>query len=167
MLLKSSNTNRSACLSSGSSLSVSRTPQKTPDVDGTLVLKISMKALYSRALTSLETRFLKRHLKFIIYFATYIVYVPIKRNPWINPRTYRGGGMNATPPPQHLMFSVAVRWILARILSEVHWWSVSMVTRYDVISRRWSSHFWVKVHVFSTFSTIKVNLVAKIMHSAY
>ena len=37
-----------------------------------------------------------------------------------------------------------------------------MVTRYDVISRRRSSHFWVKVHVFSIFfqffSTIKVNL---------
>ena len=25
-----------------------------------------------------------------------------------------------------------------------------MVTRYDVISRRWSSHFWVKMHVFTT-----------------
>ena len=29
--------------------------------------------------------------------------------------------------------------------------SVAMVTRYDVISSRWSSHFWVKIHVFSTF----------------
>ena len=26
-----------------------------------------------------------------------------------------------------------------------------MVTRYDVISSKWSSHFWVKMHVFSTF----------------
>ena len=25
-----------------------------------------------------------------------------------------------------------------------------MVTRYDVISSRWSSHFWVKMHVFTT-----------------
>ena len=26
-----------------------------------------------------------------------------------------------------------------------------MVTRYDVISSRWSSNFWVEMHVFSTF----------------
>ena len=50
------------------------------------------------------------------------------------------------------MFSVAVRSSLVRILSQVQWWSVSMVTRYDVISRRWSSHFFkVKVHVLSAF----------------
>ena len=42
-----------------------------------------------------------------------------------------------------------------------------MVTRYDVISSRWSSHFGVKIHVFQLLSTIKVNLVAKIMQSAY
>ena len=43
-----------------------------------------------------------------------------------------------------------------------------MVTRYDDISRRWSSHFWVKVHVFfNFFQQIKVNPVAKIMQSAY
>ena len=76
------------------------------------------------------------------------------------------------PKHQHLMFSVAVRSSIhhsfARILSRVQWWSVSMVTGYNVISRRWSSHFWVKVHVFSSFfSAIKVNLVAKIMQSAY
>ena len=41
-----------------------------------------------------------------------------------------------------------------------------MVTRY-VISSRWSSHFLVKVHVLSTFSTIEVTVVAKIMQSAY
>ena len=35
-----------------------------------------------------------------------------------------------------------------------------MVTRYDVISSRWSSHFWVKVHVFSTFSTIKYCVIS-------
>ena len=52
---------------------------------------------------------------------------------------------------QHLMFSVAVRSSLARILSQVQWWSVSMVTRYDVISRKWSGHFSVKVQFFSTF----------------
>ena len=42
-----------------------------------------------------------------------------------------------------------------------------MVTRYDVISRKWSSHFWVKIHVFKLLSTIKVNLVAKIMQRTY
>ena len=43
-----------------------------------------------------------------------------------------------------------------------------MVTRYNVISSRWSSQFWVKIHAFSTsFNTIKVNLAAKIMQSVY
>ena len=37
-----------------------------------------------------------------------------------------------------------------------------MVTKYDVISSRWSSQFWVKIRVFQLLSTIKVNLVAKI-----
>ena len=37
---------------------------------------------------------------------------------------------------------------------------VAMVTRYDVISSRWSSQFWVKIHVFQLNSTIKVNKVA-------
>ena len=39
-----------------------------------------------------------------------------------------------------------------------------MVTRYDVVSSRWSSHFWVK---YMFILTIKVNFVAKIMQSAY
>ena len=34
-------------------------------------------------------------------------------------------------------------------------------------SSRWSSQFWVKIHGFQLLSTIKVNLVAKIMHSGY
>ena len=42
-----------------------------------------------------------------------------------------------------------------------------MVTRYDVISSRWSSHFWVKVHVFQLFSTLKVKLVDRMMQSKY
>ena len=42
-----------------------------------------------------------------------------------------------------------------------------MVTRYDVINSRWSSHFWVKIYVFSTSFKKKVNLVAKNMQSAY
>ena len=33
--------------------------------------------------------------------------------------------------------------------------SVSIVTMYDVISSRWSSHFWVKLHVF--FFTFFIN----------
>ena len=58
------------------------------------------------------------------------------------------------------MFSVAVLSSLARILIQVQWWSVSMVTRYDVISSRLSSHFWVKVHVFSTFSAVKYCVIS-------
>ena len=43
-----------------------------------------------------------------------------------------------------------------------------MVMTYDVISSRWSGHFWVKIHVFLTnVSTIEIKLVAKIMQSAY
>ena len=43
-----------------------------------------------------------------------------------------------------------------------------MVTSYDVISSKWSSQFWVKIPVFfQLFLTMKVNLVAKIMQSAY
>ena len=70
---------------------------------------------------------------------------------------------------QHLTFSVTVRLSLARIVRQVQWWSVSMVTRYDVISSRWSSHFeWKCVFFFfQLFSTMKVNLVAEIMQSAY
>ena len=69
---------------------------------------------------------------------------------------------------QHLTFSVDGRLSLARILRQVQWWSVSVVTRYDVINSRWSSHFEWKCMVFShLFATIKVNLVAKIMQSAY
>ena len=29
------------------------------------------------------------------------------------------------------------------------WWSVTMVTTYDVLSSRWSSHFWVKMPVLT------------------
>ena len=73
-----------------------------------------------------------------------------------------GGGVDATPlsffwdfseriKHQHLTFSVTVRLSLARILRQVQWWSVSMVTRYDVISSRWSSHFEWKCVFFPTF----------------
>ena len=43
-----------------------------------------------------------------------------------------------------------------------------MVTRYDIISSRWPSHFWVKMYVFSLLSTIKAKLVdIIIMQSNY
>ena len=58
---------------------------------------------------------------------------------------------------QHLTFSVAVRSSLAHILRQVQWWSVAIVTRYDVISSRWSSQFWLKIHFFSTSFNNKSN----------
>ena len=42
-----------------------------------------------------------------------------------------------------------------------------MVTRYDVVSSRWSSHFWVKMYDFQLFSGIKVKFVDKMMQSKY
>ena len=42
-----------------------------------------------------------------------------------------------------------------------------MVTRYDVVSSRWSSHFWVKMYDFQLFSGIKVKFVDKMMQSNY
>ena len=42
-----------------------------------------------------------------------------------------------------------------------------MDTRYDVISSRWSSHSWVKMHVFQLLSGIKEKLLDKIMQSNY
>ena len=42
-----------------------------------------------------------------------------------------------------------------------------MVTRYDVISSRWSSHFWVKVHVFSTSFRNKSTACGKMMQRNY
>ena len=43
-----------------------------------------------------------------------------------------------------------------------------MVARYDVTSGRWSSHFWMKLHVFFTLlSGIKVNLMDKMLQSNY
>ena len=73
----------------------------------------------------------------------------------------RGGGGVCHPPirffwvfsqrvkHQHLMFSGVVRSSLAQILRQVWWWSAAMVTKYDIKSSRWSSQFWVKIHVFS------------------
>ena len=42
-----------------------------------------------------------------------------------------------------------------------------MVTRYDVVSSRWSSHFWVKMYDFQLLCGIKVKFVDKMMQSNY
>ena len=42
-----------------------------------------------------------------------------------------------------------------------------MVTRYDVISSRLSSHFWVKMHFFHLLLAINVKLIDEMMPSAY
>ena len=42
-----------------------------------------------------------------------------------------------------------------------------MVMRYDAISSRWSSHFWVKMHAVSTFFRNKSKPVDKMMQSNY
>ena len=70
---------------------------------------------------------------------------------------------------RHLKFSVAVRLFFAHILRHVYSWLVTMVMRYEVISSRWSSHFWVKMHVFffPFLSTIKVKLVGETTRSNY
>ena len=42
-----------------------------------------------------------------------------------------------------------------------------MITKYDVIISRWSSHFLVKMYVFSTFLGMKVKFVDKMIQSNY
>ena len=57
---------------------------------------------------------------------------------------------------QHLAFSsVAVCLFLARILWQVLWWSVTLLTRYDIISSRCSSHFWNACSIFYVFQDKK------------
>ena len=68
---------------------------------------------------------------------------------------------------RNLKFSIAVRLSLARILRQVWRWSVTMDTRYDVISSRLSSHFWVKMHVFQPLLGIKENALDKMMQSNF
>ena len=70
-----------------------------------------------------------------------------------NPKAYKGeGGVDATPTGfslnfsetnyhLDLPFSVAVRISLKHILTQIWRELVAMVTRYDVIGSRWSSHF--------------------------
>ena len=66
-----------------------------------------------------------------------------------------------------MKFSVAVRLFLARILRQVKWWSVTMVSRYDAKSSTLSSHFCVKMHVFPTSFRNNVKLEDKMMQSNY
>ena len=78
----------------------------------------------------------------------------------INPQTYKrgaGGGVfwfffrgDRTSAPD--VFSSCSFRSLARILRQVQWWSVSMVTRHDAISSRWSSQFWVSSTSFNNKS---------------
>ena len=42
-----------------------------------------------------------------------------------------------------------------------------MITRYDVIRGRWSSHFWVKCMFIQLFFLTKVKLVDEMIQSAY
>ena len=64
------------------------------------------------------------------------------------------------------MYSVAVCLSLPRILSQVQWRLLSMVTRYDVQVGGGQAIFERK-YIFQFVSTIQVNLEAKIMESAY
>ena len=79
-------------------------------------------------------------------------------------RAYKVGGGEWAPPPIRsflnfskmnyfldLPLSVGVHISLRHIWTQVWWESVTMVTRYDVISSRWSSHFWRKMCVFYPF----------------
>ena len=50
-------------------------------------------------------------------------------------------------------------------MRQVWRWSVTMDTRYDVISSRWSCHFWVKMHVFQLLLGIKEKALDKLMQS--
>ena len=86
----------------------------------------------------------------------------------LNPQMYKGGGGGVggchTSAPDVLS---SCSFIPRAHFETDYCWSVAMVTGYDVISSRWSSHFWLKIYVFQLLSTLKVNLVAKMMQSAY
>ena len=85
------------------------------------------------------------------------------------------GGKAPTPPPPikfflnfsetnyhlHLPFSVAVCISLTHVLMQDWWASVAMVTRYDIISSSWWSHFWRKMRDFSLFGPEKYKMWTK------
>ena len=60
-----------------------------------------------------------------------------------------------------MKFSVAIRLFLARILRQVKWWSVTMVSRYD------ASVFVFEWVFFQHLSGIKVKLVDEMMQNTY
>ena len=100
-----------------------------------------------------------------------------------NPRTYKGGGGGlrwvVAHPKVFVIFSredetsKPLVFYCCSFIPRAHFetslwrWSVTMDTRYDVISSRWSSHFWVKMHVFQLLSGTKEKLLDKIMQSNY
>ena len=96
-----------------------------------------------------------------------------------NPRTYGGGeGAGFHPTKVFLSFFLEDKTSAPDVSSSclfILWahfeTSLVMVSCYgyeiDVISSRWSSHFCVKIHVFSTSFNNKGNLVAKILQSSY
>lgn len=68
---------------------------------------------------------------------------------------------------QNLTLSLAAPSSLAHILRQVKWWPVTLVKRYEVGSGRWSSHFWVKMHLFQLVLTIKAKLAVKMRQSTF
>ena len=112
----------------------------------------SFKSVWSRALSHGSSHF---SLSFAIIVITYM----------------GGGGM---PPPitffskfskaifyLQLEFSGAVRISIRHILTQNWWESVAMITKYDVISSRWSRHFWIKMRVFHLFRWKKHKMFTK------
>ena len=81
---------------------------------------------------------------------TFLFNPPTFQRRWLPPPSEVFLSFSLDNTKKHLTFSGAVCLSLARILRQNQWCSVAMVTRYDVISSWWSSHFWVKMHVLST-----------------
>ena len=96
----------------------------------------------------------------------------------VNPRTYKGGG-EASPPDVFLRFSLDGQTSAPDVFSrcsfftDAHFETVFVIISYSCYeiwhhwSSRWSSHFWVKMHVFQLLSTIKVNLGNEMKQSTY
>ena len=72
----------------------------------------------------------------------------------IDPRTYKEGGGGEGCPKVFLSFVIEDKTLASDVFSSCSLIprTVSMVTRYDVISSRWLSHFRVKVHFFNFFN---------------
>ena len=99
---------------------------------------------------------------------------------WINPWTYKWFWCHSTPlwvffffflhrrlnistwRFQLLMFQLSLK----PILRQPYWWSVTMVTSYNVINSRWSSNVWTNCF-FQILLTTKSKLGDKINQSTY